>query len=321
MPTVSVVIPLYNSERTIGRAIKSVLEQTFSDFELIVIDDGSTDSSVNIVKTFKDDRLRIFLFDNSGAPTARNRGIEKAKADLVAFLDSDDMWTPEKLADQVPIITNTPQAGLVYSWSDYIDTQDNVVCPGKRVTASKELEKNYASLLVSNFLENGSTPLIKKAVLHEVGGFDVLLKSSQDLDLYLKIAAKYQFLTIPKVQVKYRITPGSITSKIASNEQKEIEFIEQLFLKVPQKFKHLKRQKLSNLYRYLMLRTVEEGSSSVRGLIYLSKMLYYRPILVFEQWRFITVMILKALIGFLPDILSKAILKKPNQYPSSASAD
>ena len=306
MPAVSVVIPLYNSEETIGAAIKSVLDQTFKDFELIVIDDGSTDDSVNIVRSFQDDRIHLFLFENSGAPTARNRGIEKAKGELVAFIDSDDVWTAEKLADQVNAVSNNPTVGLVYSWSDYIDTQGEFVCSGKRVIASEDLEKNYAALLVSNFLENGSTPLIRRKVLDDLGGFDTSLKSSQDLDLYLRIAIKYRFIAVPKVQVKYRIMPGSITSKVIGNEQRELEFIDNLFLDVPDKFKYLKRRKISTLYRYLMLRTVEEGSNSVQGLRYFLNMIYYQPLLVIDQSRFVLVMLLKILLGFTPKFVSKA---------------
>ncbi|MEM9806217.1 MAG: glycosyltransferase [Cyanobacteria bacterium P01_D01_bin.56] len=300
MPTVSVVIPLYNAEKTIRTTLDSVLNQTFSDLELIVIDDGSTDSSLEIVNTYSDNRLRVFSFDNSGAAAARNQGIARAIGDYIALLDADDVWTPDKLADQLEMFKENPKAGLVYSWSDYIDADGNPVCSGKRVITSTNLEATYGKLLVSNFLENGSTPLIPKDVLIDVGGFDESLNSSQDLDLYLKIAAKYSFATVPKVQVHYRITPGSITSKIAKNEQKEREFIDRLFSKVPEKFKPLKRQKLSNLYRYLMLRSVEEkltAGKGIRALRYLGFHIFYTPSILWKQWKFVVVMFGKILLG------------------------
>ncbi|MBT9311507.1 glycosyltransferase family 2 protein [Leptothoe kymatousa] len=300
MPTISVVIPLYNAEKTIQLTLDSVFQQTFADFELIIIDDGSTDGSLEIVKACQDPRLRLFSFENAGAAAARNQGIARAQGDYVALLDADDVWTPTKLADQLAIFREHPETGLVYSWSDYIDEMGEPVCPGKRVITSNDSEATYGKLLVSNFLENGSTPLIPLKVLREVGGFDETLSSSQDLDLYLKIAAHHSFAAVPKVQVYYRITPGSITSKIARNEQKELEFIDRLFANVPGKFQHLKRQKLSNLYRYLMLRSVEDGGTlgdSFRALRYLGCHVFYTPSILLQQWKFLMVMVSKMLLG------------------------
>ncbi len=300
MPTVSVVIPLYNSEKTIQSSIDSVLNQTFSDFELIIINDGSTDQSLDIVKAFQDKRLHILSFQNSGAAAARNRGIANAKGHYIAFLDADDLWTPDKLIDQVSAFKKNPDTGLVYSWSDYIDKNGNSICPGKRVITSDDIEETYGKLLISNFLENGSTPLIPKSILDDVGYFNEALNSSQDLDLYLRIAAKYNFIAVPKVQVYYRITPNSITSKVAENEKKEIEFIDNLFLSVPEKFKKLKSHKLSGLYKYLMLRSIEDGVGilgTFRALRYLSLMVFYRPLILLEQWKFVCVMFLKVIIS------------------------
>lgn len=299
MPTVSVVIPLYNAEKTIQATLDSVFQQTFSDFELIVIDDGSTDSSPEIVKVYSDKRLHLFSFANSGAAAARNQGIARAQGDYIALLDADDIWSADKLADQIEMLKKNPEVGLVYSWSDYIDAEGNPVCPGKRVIPSENFDDTYGKLLVSNFLENGSTPLIRKQVLTDVGGFDESLKSSQDLDLYLKIAANYSFAVVPKVQVYYRITPGSITSNIAKNEQKELEFIDILFSQVPERFKYLKRQKTSNLYRYLMLRSVEESmplGQKIRAFKYLGFHVFYTPSILVKQWKFLSVMFAKILL-------------------------
>lgn len=310
MPTISVIVPAYNSEKTIQSTINSVLNQTFSDFEIIVINDGSIDRTLQILEAFDDKRITILSFENSGAATARNRGIAHAKGNFIAFLDADDLWTSEKLADQLDVFLKKPTVGLVYSWSDYINSEDDFICPGKRFVTSDNLELTYEKLLVSNFLENGSTPLIRREVLEDIGYFDETLQSSQDLDLYLRIAAKYKFETVQKVQVSYRISSGSITSKIAKNEQKEIKFINRLFSQVPQKFRHLKRQKISNLYRYLMLRTVEEQPGlehSLRALKYLALHIFYRPLLITEQWQFLAVMFLKICLGCLPKSISNLL--------------
>ncbi|NEQ54987.1 MAG: glycosyltransferase, partial [Leptolyngbya sp. SIO3F4] len=281
MPIISVIIPAYNSAKTIQVSIDSVLSQTFSDFELIVIDDGSTDKTLELVKSIKDPRLKLFSFENAGAATARNRGIANAKSDFIAFLDADDVWLPEKLVDQLAAFEHDPSAGLVYSWSDYINANGDFLCVGKRVITSGNTEDTYAKLLVSNFLENGSTPLVRMDVLKDIGGFDESLKSSQDLDLYLKIATKYRFVTVPKVQVKYRVTPGSITSKTAENEKRQLEFINKVFSEAPEKYRHLQRPRLSGFYRYLMLRIVEEKEASFvsvfKGIEYLFLCVFYQP--------------------------------------------
>lgn len=303
MPAISVVIPAYNSEETIQLSVESVLNQTLLDFEIIVVNDGSTDKTLEILENIQDPRLKILSCENAGAAAARNRGIANSRADLIAFLDADDLWSPEKLSDQLAAFKLNPSAGLVYSWSDYINSAGQFLCAGKRVLTSENHEDTYAKLLVSNFLENGSTPLIRADVLKELGGFDTSLKSSQDLDLYLRISEQYSFVAVPKVQVKYRIKPGSITSRTAENEKVQLELIDKTFAQAPEKYKHLKRKRLSNFYRYLMLRTVEEKNgflSSLRAFRYLIFMVFYQPLIAIQQWQFLGVMLLKSLLVLVP---------------------
>src|SRR5919202_5944333 len=97
MPTIFVVIPAYNAERTILETVASVLQQTFSDFELIVIDDGSRDRTVELLQSIKDERLKVFSYENGGLPVARNRGISRSNGEFITFVDADDLWTPDKL--------------------------------------------------------------------------------------------------------------------------------------------------------------------------------------------------------------------------------
>src|SRR5687768_12542943 len=114
MARVSVVIPAYNYGRFVGAAIESVLGQTFADFELVVVDDGSTDDTGDVVARYSDSRLRYIRKENAGLPAARNTGIRAGTADLVAFLDADDTWLPGKLAAQAPLFAADP--GLVLVW-------------------------------------------------------------------------------------------------------------------------------------------------------------------------------------------------------------
>ncbi|MGL5192222.1 MAG: glycosyltransferase family 2 protein, partial [Chroococcales cyanobacterium] len=121
MPTISVIIPAYNAEKTIQETIESVLNQTFPDFELIVINDGSTDRTLEIVSGLTDSRLQVFSFPNSGPQKSRNRGISLATGDYLSFIDADDLWTPDKLERQLQSLQEHPEAAVVYSWTDFID--------------------------------------------------------------------------------------------------------------------------------------------------------------------------------------------------------
>ena len=118
---ISIIIPVYNAEKTIESTINSVLNQTFIDFELIVINDGSTDSTLEIVHKITDPRLKIFSYANANQAASRNRGIAKATGEYIAFLDADDLWTPDKLESQINLLKNNSTAAVVYSWTNCIN--------------------------------------------------------------------------------------------------------------------------------------------------------------------------------------------------------
>jgi glycosyltransferase involved in cell wall biosynthesis len=120
-PTISVIIPAYNAERTILETIASVQQQTFSNFELIVINDGSTDRTLELLNSLEDPRLKIFSYSNGGLPVARNRGIYHATGEFITFLDADDLWTPDKLELQLTALQQHSEAGVAYSWTHYMD--------------------------------------------------------------------------------------------------------------------------------------------------------------------------------------------------------
>ena len=121
MSLISVIIPAYNAELTIEETIAAVREQTVTNFELIIIDDGSTDRTVETVNKIEDSRIRLLSYQNEGLPTARNRGIENASGEYIAFLDADDLWTKDKLEKQLAMLETNPEAGVAYSQTCYID--------------------------------------------------------------------------------------------------------------------------------------------------------------------------------------------------------
>lgn len=254
MPIISVIIPAYNAERTLKQTIESVLKQTFSDWELIVINDGSQDATLEIVSHISDARVKVFSYSNAGVSASRNRGIAKATGELIAFLDADDLWTPDKLETGFQALQANPQAAVAYSWTDYIDESGQFFRAGNHVTETGNV---YAKLLLGNFLENGSNALVRKQALTEVGGFDESLSGPEDWEIYLRLAERYEFVIVPSPQVLYRLSPHAASSNIEKMEKENLKVIERVFSRVPESLQFLKSQTLANLYNYLASRTLE----------------------------------------------------------------
>jgi len=249
MPTISVIVPAYNAARTILKTIESVQQQSFPDFELIVIDDGSTDQTLELLTTVKDPRIKLFSYENGGVSVARNRGISHATGEFIAFLDTDDLWTQDKLELQLAALRQHVIAGVAYSWTYSMDEQ------GKFCYADKPLffEGNvYANLLVWNFLVSGSNPLIRRQALESVGKFDPTLTHGEDWELYLRLAANWPFVVVPKLQILYRRTSGSASSKIEVMEKDVLRVIEKSFGVAPLELQPLKNQSLANFYHFLV---------------------------------------------------------------------
>jgi glycosyltransferase involved in cell wall biosynthesis len=268
MPLISVVIPVYNGEKTIKETIESVLNQTFQDFELIVINDGSQDATVGIVEGIQDPRLKLFSYPNAGQATSRNRGVSQAVGKYIAFLDADDLWTTDKLEAQLQALQANPQAAVAYSWTNFIDESSQFLRRGSYVTATGDVFKN---LLVVNFLENGSNPLIRAEALAEVGEFDASLTPAEDWDMWLRLAARYQFVAVPSPQVLYRISANSSSSNVSKLEAGCLPAIERAFSQAPS-LGYLKPICLANLYKYLTFKALDglpvrhKGLAAVRFL-------------------------------------------------------
>ncbi|MBW4452187.1 MAG: glycosyltransferase [Nostoc indistinguendum CM1-VF10] len=248
MPKISVIIPAYNAERTILETIKSVQQQTFLDFELTVINDGSTDRTLDLLNTIAEPRLKVFSYTNGGLSVARNRGLENATGEFIAFLDADDLWKPDKLELQLSALQNNLAAGVAYSWTCFIDEDGNVLFPHEAVLFQGNV---YSQLLLGNFLGSGSVPLIRRQAIESVGMFNPLLKSAEDWDYYLRLAARWHFVVVPKIQVLYRRSSGSLSSKIKPMTEYLLKVHEQAFRSAPPEFQYLKNQSLANIYQNL----------------------------------------------------------------------
>jgi GT2 family glycosyltransferase len=247
MPTISVVVPAYNAESTILKTITSVQQQTFADFELIIINDGSTDGTLELLSTLEDSRLKIFSYENGGLSVARNRGISQATGEFIAFLDADDLWTPDKLELQLAALKQHPEAGVAYSWTHFMDEQ------GESFHADQPIffEGNvYPQLLVNNFLASGSNPLIRKQAIDFAGEFDPSVSGAADWDYWLRLSAHWHFVVVPKPQIFYRQSSSSMSSRVEFMEECQINVIERAFKSAPKELQSLKSQSLSYIYQY-----------------------------------------------------------------------
>ncbi|MBW4543078.1 MAG: glycosyltransferase [Symplocastrum torsivum CPER-KK1] len=263
MPLISVIIPVYNGEKTIQETIESVLNQTFTDFELIVINDGSQDATLEIVERIQEPRLKAFSYANAGQATSRNRGISHACGEYISFIDADDLWTPDKLEAQLRALQDNSQAAVAYSWTKCIDELGNFSRRGSHISVSGDV---YAKLLLIDFIENGSNPLIRAQAIAEVGGFDESMTPSEDRDLWLRLAARYHFVAVPSPQVLYRQSPNSASANILRMEAASLRVIEQAFSQAPEFLQYLKQSSLANIYKGLTFKALEEPLERQRGL-------------------------------------------------------
>ncbi len=196
-PQVSVIIPTYNREETIGRTIRSVLTQTFQDFEIIVVDDGSTDGTRAIVEGFCDPRIRCLRHEqNLGAAAARNTGIRAARGTYLAFLDSDDEWLPEKLSEQISILQSAPDGTYASCTGYYLHVGSSGLVletiPHQPPSWLKQL------LLGGCALSPGATLVVKKTLFDDVGLFDGALSRFEDWDWLIRYVKKYRLVVLEK---------------------------------------------------------------------------------------------------------------------------
>lgn len=209
LPLVSVITPAYNAAAFLSEALQSALVQTYSNIEVIVVDDGSEDETRQIAEKSarSDKRVSVIHQPNRGVASARNLAIERSKGAFIAPLDADDVWYPEKLEKQMRhMLSRDPSIALVYGWYRQINARGTVVGDGGRWTAGGYV---YHPLVLRNFLGGGSVPLMTRACIDQVGGYSTRLREEggegcEDWDLYLRIAEKYQFRVVPEYLAAYR---------------------------------------------------------------------------------------------------------------------
>jgi glycosyltransferase involved in cell wall biosynthesis len=260
-PVFSVIIPVFNAGKYLERTIASVLGQTLRDFELILVDDGSTDGSLDQARTIKDARLSILSQANTGAPTALNRGIAAARAEYIAFLDSDDLWAPDKLQRHLEAFLGHPEADLTFTGLLYVDPDDQPLgLPARRPAGSFAFEQ----LFTDNVIGCSSAMAVRKEAVHKAGGFDPDMRYLFDIDLVLRISRlrPLNVLGIPEALTLYRRHPGQQTGDWRIIATYWTKVVDKYKTQGPVQMKRLERRAQMNMDRYLSYLAYEQGDPS-----------------------------------------------------------
>jgi len=209
-PLVSVVTASYNMEQYVCKAVDSVLGQDYPNIEIIVVNDGSTDDTRDRLAIYdNDDRVTVIHQQNLGQTVAKNKGLAAARGEYVGFCDADNIWLPEKLTRQVPLLQSRPKVGVVYGNIALIDGDGKPLPHPKTKRYSGRIT---AKLLVDNFVTFNTT-LVSRHLLEEVGGFDEDLRMAIDYDLWLRISLDHEFLYLDQPLVEYRIWGGQMSHR------------------------------------------------------------------------------------------------------------
>ena len=224
-PLISVIIPTYNRSQYICEAIDGALEQTYKNIEIIVVDDGSTDSTKDVLTKYGSNVKYIYQ-NNAGPSVARNSGIKQSKGELLAFLDSDDIWLPQKLEKQLELIQQSPNIGLVSCGSYDIDSSGNIISKPIIRRNYENMDILIKTLILRNVVGGGSIPLVRRECFDKLGLFSEDIIICEDRDMWIRIAKNYKIKFIEEPLIKYRIHGTNLNkdvTRIKENGRKLVE--------------------------------------------------------------------------------------------------
>lgn len=228
MPKVDIIIPAYNAAAFLPAAIESVIAQTFDDWRILLIDDGSTDNTAAIVAPFIErlgPKLKYIQQPNAGLPAARNTAIRNSSAEFLALLDADDIWLPCRLSESLKCFEDRPQVGLAHGFVSRIDMQGAVI--DTFATRHKHSEGRIAPYIYMRTVDMCCpTITFRRKCVDEVGPFDETLRATEDRDLWLRIALRYEVALAPTVIAYYRTSPNSMSTDPSRMLKAQLQFVE-----------------------------------------------------------------------------------------------
>lgn len=234
IPAITAVIPAYNAAEFLSATIQSVIDQSFINWELLVVDDGSTDDTADVVRQFcaQDARIKLISKENGGVSSARNRGAQEATAELVAFLDADDRWLPDKLAVHVDYVTSHPDSGVSFGRVELIEADGATT--GK-LTNNISQQLSPEDFFYTNPTVTTSNMVIRKAIFLEMDGFDKTMQYNEDVDLLLRIALQGSVTidAIDQVLVQYRLHTSGLSSTLLKMEEGWITLMDKAAKRAP----------------------------------------------------------------------------------------
>lgn len=226
-PKVSVIIPTYNRADLLRQAIRSVLLQTYDNFEIIIVDDGSTDNTSAVVGSFSDDRIRYFWQENQERSAARNNGIREARGEYLAFLDSDDVWLSDRLAIQTKLLECHSQSPLAHGKYLRIDENNALVSPMEAYHRSNDIEvRDYSQDLELGCCVGILTVLVRRSAFEAVGGFDQQLSLAEDWDMWLRISELGPFCAVHVPVSALRVHEDNSTNDVTGMLESNLKIVE-----------------------------------------------------------------------------------------------
>ncbi len=269
---ISVVMPVYNVEKYVAESIQSVLNQSYENFELIIVDDGGQDKSIDICHQFDDPRIRIISQNNRGLAGARNSGINAAKGRYIAFLDSDDLWHKDKLSLHKIHLDSNGRIGVSYSSSRFIDENSK---PLKQAQKPKLLDITAEHIFKRNPIGNGSAPVIRRDALNLIAFrhpkendricyFDESFRQSEDIELWVRIALTSPFIFegIGGLLTRYRIISGGLSANIVAQYQSWDRMHDKVKERFPEFISDHGAEARAYQLRYLSRRAVQLGDGA-----------------------------------------------------------
>jgi glycosyltransferase involved in cell wall biosynthesis len=257
-PLVSVIIPTYNSGGFVGATLESALRQTLADFEIIVVDDGSSDDTVARVRSFPDRRLRVFEQAHRGAPAALNAAVQAARGRYIAFLDHDDLWLPAKLERHIAFFESNPSTEATFSWSGLIDERGWGI---KFHPAHWRGPISFRQLLEDYVVGSSSSVVMRQRAIAAAGGFDEQLPCCHDSDLVLRIAltGENAICAVPEELTLYRRHAGQMSRDWRAMQRDWKLLLEKFRRLAPAETAAAERKAQSNINRYFAYLAYEEA--------------------------------------------------------------